>query len=381
MYSTEKKKRILIVLYYYHPYVSGVTVMAKRLAESFALKGHQVTILTSQHDTALLSKEMINGVTVIRRPVLFKLGKGVIMPTFWLDIIRYARKHDFVNIHLPMAEAGISSLFIPKKKLITTYHCDLNLIDGVLDKAIMHLSYALMHILMMRSSMILPTSMDYLEHSKMKRYSHKAVAAYPPINEADFNKVDATSLIKKYGLNKSQTTIGFVGRIVYEKGIKYLLQSIPYLVESLDDFKIVIAGDYTKIAGGSIKDELDEYIEEYPGKILFTGYLSDDELKQFYSAIDVLVLPSIDPLEAFGMVQVEAMLCGTPVVASNLPGVREVIRQTGYGLTCTPKDPRDISKKITVVMKNRQSFAPMRKTVASTFNANKTVDIYLNSMQ
>jgi glycosyltransferase involved in cell wall biosynthesis len=141
--------------------------------------------------------------------------------------------------------------------------------------------------------------------------------------------------------------IGFVGRVVYEKGISYLLEAIPYLSAHLGrDFRIMIVGDYQRVAGGSIKKELDVYEKKYPGRIRFTGFLSDDELCQFYSLINVLVLPSIDPLEAFGMVQIEAMCCGCPVIATDMPGVRVPIRETGFGLLVPPRDAQAIGEKI-----------------------------------
>ena len=80
------------------------------------------------------------------------------------------------------------------------------------------------------------------------------------------------------------------------------------------------------------------------------GRLKFDDLVTFYSLIDVLVLPSVDPLEAFGMVQVEAMLCGTPVIASDMPGVREVISKTGYGRLIRKRDPEDIADKVCEAM-------------------------------
>ncbi len=98
---------------------------------------------------------------------------------------------------------------------------------------------------------------------------------------------------------------------------------------------------FKTIFESKIKSSLNKYIGKFPGRIIFTGYINDSELISFYSMIDILVLPSIDPLESFGLVQIEAMLCGTPVIASDMPGVREVIRKTGNGLwrNCTGDKP------------------------------------------
>lgn len=377
-----RKKKLLMVLYYYYPYVSGLSIYAKRIAEGLVKRGVEVTILTSRYDNNLAKEETINGVQIIRRPVLFKLGKGVVMPSLPLDIIVKSKDYDYINPMLPMAEIGPVLLFIPRSKIIVSYICDLYLGDKALSRAITFLSFASMHIALIRAKEIFALSHDYLSNSKMKIYQYKATGVYPMIDASEFLPVsDGVDFFKTtLGVDKETKKIGFVGRIVYEKGINYLLESIKYINQSIEDFKVIIVGDYKNVAGGSIKEELDLYIERHPDKIIFTGYLDDSELKRFYSGIDVLVLPSIDPLEAFGMVQVEAMLCGTPVIASDLPGVREVVQKTGFGLISRTKDPQDIASKIIEVLRNREKYIPVRKKVMEAFDPEVPLDTYIAKM-
>jgi len=374
------RNKILIVLYYYYPYVSGVSVYAKRVAEGLVELGYEVTVLTSHFDKSTPTREDLNGVHVVRRPVLLKLGKGVIMPTFWWDAVRYSRRNDYTCLQLPMADTGLSSLFIPRRKLITTYHCDIFLGNGILDRLITFVSTAMVRLQIARSRAVVPSSRDYIANSKMKKYTAKAVPIYPPIPVTEYNRVDSRGLFRSLGIKEQEIKIGFVGRIVYEKGIDYLLASIPHLQKRFKNFRIIIMGDYENVAGGSIKDQLDHFIAKYPENILFTGYLSDKKKIEFYSGIDVFVLPSIDPLEAFGMVQVEAMLCGAPVVASNLPGVREVIRRTGYGRISKLKNPKDIAKQIVEVVTHSKKYKPVREKVIELFSQQHTIDAYANIM-
>jgi glycosyltransferase involved in cell wall biosynthesis len=346
------KKSILIVLYYYLPYVSGLTGYARDLAENLVKQGHRVTVLATRHDKTLPEKEVINGVNVVRVPVLLKVSKGVFAPTFWLQVISMARKSDVVNFHLPLADVGLSSLFIKREKIISTYHCDLNLGKGILNKIIEKLSFFLMNIVLKKSGKIVANSIDYFAHSYFKKYVYKAIQIYPPINRINFGPTDYSALLKKLSLDDDSYKIGFVGRIVAEKGINYLLQAIPFMRDKIEHFQIVIAGEYGRVAGGSVIDDLTACAGKHSDKVIFAGFLKKNQLLEFYSMIDVLVLPSIDPLESFGMVQVESLLCGTPVIATNLPGVRVVINQTGFGYLIEPKNSEDLATKLIEMKEN-----------------------------
>jgi glycosyltransferase involved in cell wall biosynthesis len=90
----------------------------------------------------------------------------------------------------------------------------------------------------------------------------------------------------------------------------------------------------------------------------------------------VLTLPSVNYTETFGLVQVEAMLCGTPVVAADLPGVREPTRVTGMGMTVTPRDEPGLAKALIEVISNREKYVRPREEIAARFSVEATVDAY-----
>lgn len=350
------KKKILIALYYYHPYISGISIFAKKLAEGLAKKGYSMSVLTTRYSKNLPCEETINNVRIIRCSVLLTIGKGVISPSFLWNMVRFSWKNDIVNFHLPLAEAGIVSLFIPKKKIISSYQCDLNLGKGSLLKLIEKISFFLMRIALRRSRKITALSIPYFLKSRMKKYSAKALELRPLIETDNFQRFDDNGKFRdKLGISADDFVVGFVGRIVYEKGLGYLLDSLQYLISAIPKIRMVVVGDYKKIAGGSIKKQLDIYLKKYPGKILFTGFISGEDLISFYSTINTLVLPSIDPLEAFGIVQIEAMCCGCPVIASDRPGVDTVVKETGFGYLVRPKDTRDIAEKIQLIYNKKYS--------------------------
>ncbi len=106
------------------------------------------------------------------------------------------------------------------------------------------------------------------------------------------------------------------------------------------------------------------------------GVVRGQELVDFYAACDVLVLQSTNHTETFGLVQVEAMLCGTPVVASDLPGVREPITVTGMGRTTPPRDVSALAAAIIDVVRNRTAYTRPRDEIERRFNMDTTVDAY-----
>lgn len=348
--GTAPKRRILVVLYYYLPYISGLSEYARRLAEALVVSGFEVTVLSTQYDETLPREESIAGVRVLRTRVLFRFGKGVVSPSFARTAIRLSRTHDVVHLHLPLPDAGIASPFIDAKKIVVTYHCDINLGQGLLNKLVEKVSYLLMAKALGKASRIVGNSIAYFEQSKFARYKDKFTQIYPPIDTSHFQRtVDRDFIGGHLNVDEAGFKIGFVGRVVFEKGLSFLFEAIPYLKERIPRFTILIAGDDKCVAGGSVRRELEVYTKDHPGIIRFVGKLSHDELVRFYSNIDVLVLPSIDPLESFGMVQVESMCCGTPVVASDLPGVNEVIAKTGFGRLAAARDAKSIAEGILAI--------------------------------
>ncbi len=98
--------RVLIVLTYYRPHTSGLTIYAERLAKGLARRGHEVTVLTSHYAHRLAFKERVEGVRVVRSPVLFRVSKGVIMPVFGFQAWTWVNWADVVSLHLPQFDAA-----------------------------------------------------------------------------------------------------------------------------------------------------------------------------------------------------------------------------------------------------------------------------------
>ncbi len=115
--------KILIELTYYRPHTSGLTIYAERLAKALAKRGHQVTVLTSQFDKKLARDEWMDGVHVIRLPVLFRISKGVVMPSLGRMATKLVKENDVIHLHLPQIDAAGIALRgrIWKKPIVLTF--------------------------------------------------------------------------------------------------------------------------------------------------------------------------------------------------------------------------------------------------------------------
>jgi glycosyltransferase involved in cell wall biosynthesis len=129
---------ILSVLTYYRPHTSGLTIYAERLARAFVAQGHAVTVMTTQFDRALPRDEVMDGVRVVRVPVVARVSKGVLAPTLGLVATKLVARHDVVQLHLPQFDApgvAMRARYF-RKPAVLTYHCDLRLPGGAFNRMV-----------------------------------------------------------------------------------------------------------------------------------------------------------------------------------------------------------------------------------------------------
>ncbi|PJC33835.1 hypothetical protein CO048_02165, partial [Candidatus Roizmanbacteria bacterium CG_4_9_14_0_2_um_filter_35_15] len=200
----------------------------------------------------------------------------------------------------------------------------------------------------------------------------------------DLLKINQKKLNDLVNLKRNKIWIGYAGRIASEKGLEYLIQSLtpagwPNGLPA-GEIELVFAGPYGKDVAGENKyfQKIITLLKENKIKYRFFGNLSGGDLSAFYKTIDILTLPSINQTEAFGMVQVEAMLLGTPAIASNLPGVRVPIRLTKMGILVEPKNSQQISEAIIKILKNKNKFSNefLINKAKKIFNIKKTYHFY-----
>jgi glycosyltransferase involved in cell wall biosynthesis len=372
--------KVLIVLTYYRPHTSGLTIYAERLARGLARRGHQVTVMTSRYDPAIPLEEVVDGVRVVRVPVAFRVSKGVIMPTFGWLATRLVLAHDVVSLHLPQFDAaGVAArarLF--GRPCTLTYHCDLDLPPGLFNRVVNRVVDGMNWLAGLFADRVVAYTEDFAAHSPyLSRFKHKVVVIPPPVEVPPAEPEDVRAFARRVGLDGRGPVIGMAARLAAEKGVEVLLEALPRVLEVCPDARVLFAGQYRNVLGEeAYARRLAPLLERYRDRWTFLGVLDPREMAAFYPNLDVICVPSLNSTESFGLVQVEAMLCGTPSVASDLPGVRQPVRQTGMGEVVPVGDSGALAEAILRVVNNRGQYARPREEIAARFNTERTAQEY-----
>ncbi|MDR3576281.1 MAG: glycosyltransferase family 4 protein [Anaerolineaceae bacterium] len=354
--------RILIVLTYYRPHTSGLTIYAERLAKALARRGHQVTVLTSRYLDELPPEEVQDGVRIIRAPVLFRVSKGVLMPTFGFLADRLVLENDVIQLHLPQFDAAGVALRgrMLKKPTVITYHCDLLMPPGLLSWLSNQAVKVMNNLAAISTHRIVTYTRDYAEHSSyLTRYLNKLQVIPPPVELPEISLDAVSTFASKNNPQNHRPVIGMAARFATEKGVEVLLDAIPRLLEAYPNALVEFAGPYQNIMGEEtyfqrLYPRIKQYEQE--GHWKFLGMLNPSQMAAFYPNIDVLVLPSLNSTEAFGLVQIESMFNGVPTVASDLPGVRQPVLRHGMGKIIPIGDSHALAAALIEILANPAAF-------------------------
>ena len=372
--------RVLIVLTYYRPHTSGLTIYAERLARGLTTRGHSVTILTSHYERSLLYEEMRDGVRVVRAPVLFRVSKGVIMPTFGWLATRLVREHDVVSLHLPQFDAaGVAARGrLMGKPTTLTYHCDLKLPPGPFNWLANQVVHVMNYLAGLLADRVVAYTQDFADHSPFLRaFSRKLEVIPPPVELPEVRPGAVAAFAKMHNLDGSGPVIGMAARLAAEKGVEVLLNALPRVLEVYPNARVLFAGQYRNVLGEeAYARRLAPLFHRYEERWEFLGVLNPLQMAAFYPNLDVIVVPSLNSTEAFGLVQVEAMLCGTPSIASDLPGVRQPVLQTGMGEVVPVGDSEALAEAILRVVSNRANYVRPREEIAERWNTERTATEY-----
>jgi glycosyltransferase involved in cell wall biosynthesis len=371
--------RVLIALTYYRPHVSGLTIYTERLSRALVRRGHRVTVLTSRFDPSLPAHECVDGVEIVRPWVALRISKGVIMPAMGYWATRLALAHDALSIHLPQFDAPGIALRgrLLGKPAVLTYHSDLSLPPTLFNRLANRVVDIANHAAANWADAIVAYTSDFAEHSPyLSRYLPKVRVIPPPVEVGKANPEEVRTFRRTHKL-EGRTVIGMAARLATEKGVEYLLEAAPSILEKHPGTRFLFAGQYENVLGeDAYARKLAPLLTALGERWTFLGVLPPDAMAAFFKSCDVTVLPSINSTETFGLVQIESMICGTPVVASGLPGVREPVRMTGMGKTVPPRDPARLAEAVLEVLDHRAKFVQPAGSIVERFSPDATAALY-----
>lgn len=370
--------KVLFLLTYYHPHLSGLTIAAGNRAEALARRGYGVSVLCSRNREELPLEETIRGVRVRRVPIRFRAGKGVWMAGYGQRMTEEAREHDVLVQCLPASPVEVwwaaRAARKLRKPLLIDYACDLHLPGGWSARAIERAAQWGHDVVAREARAIVVATADYAEHSPFaSRYLAKVRNVPLTIAEPSPDPKAVAALRAKHAPN-GEKLIGFAGRMAAEKGLEILLKAVEILQTKDIPVRLLLAGEVHGVIGeDAYRRRILAQMKPLGDRCRVLGVIEPD-LSAFYGACDVLALPSLNRTESFGMVQVEAMLCGTPVVASDLPGVRVPVQQTGMGKIAPPGNAPALAEALQEVLAHPARFQAPPETVRDAFSAERSVD-------
>ncbi|WP_251344296.1 glycosyltransferase [Haloplanus halophilus] len=321
---------------FYHPEIGGIEQVVRATAEGMARRGHANRVLVAV-PRGRGASERVGGVPVTRTASLGVAKSVPLSPTYPPHLGRASRSADVVHHHLPNPLSVVSQLATPSTDaaVVATYHSDI-----VRQRGALRLYRPLLHRFLDALDHVFVTSPPLLERSAhLAPYREKASVVPLSIDLDDYGRrVPAVELPGR----ADRPTLLFVGRLNYYKGVEYLLDAMPAL-----DADLLVAGS------GERRRELEARADRLgvDDRVFFLGRVGEDRLHACYDRADVFVLPSVEPSEAFGIVQLEAMAYGTPVVNTDLPtGVPWVSRDGDTGVTVPPRDADALATAIDALL-------------------------------
>lgn len=333
----DKQLRILEVNKAYYPHVGGIESLVRQYSEELsAIRGVSVKTLVCRDDRGGTVHENVLGTDVVRAGSLGTYFSCPLSFSFISLFRKMARKADVVHINVPFPLADAALMLSGYKgKVVVSWHSDI-----VKQKKLMTFYKPLMMKLLDRADVILTATQGHVDGSSyLPKYRDKCRILPYGITPDHYLSIERAPILTDLLNDKSRVKVFFTGRLVYYKGVDVLLKAFT-MVQNCELF---IAGT------GDLEKQLKDFTaaEKIGDRVHFLGFLPDDKLKQAYADCDIFVLPSVAKSEAFGIVQLEAMIYGKPVINTALPsGVPHVSLHLKTGLTVAPGDPKSLALAI-----------------------------------
>lgn len=346
----------------YYPEVGGVEQVVQDIAEAFS--GSHTSRVLAARPQGLGRHERHNGVEVVKSSSLGVAMSLPIAPTFPIRLQSAARSADIVHHHLPNPLSTVSQLAATTgdTPVVATYHSDI-----VRQSNALRVYRPVLDRFLSRVDRIVVTSERLMRNSDVvSKFSEKCEVV--PLS-VDLGAIDDEKSVRP-DVDTGDPIVLFAGRLNYYKGVEYLVDAMTDV-----DATLLVVGDGERRAALERRARTHDVHD----RVHFLGHLPEPQLAGAYRAADVFALPSVEPSEAFGIVQLEAMARSTPVVNTSLPtGVPWVSQDGETGLTVPPRDSTALADAISTLLdddERRREYAERaRKRVEREFTEEKMID-------
>ena len=325
----------------FYPVRGGVEKVMWDLARGISARGVDCDMLCATLDAPQVIEFNPHGRCICLK-AWKKVAATMICPAMIGWMRSHCREYDIVHIHHPDPMACLAlRLSGFKGRVVLHWHSDI-----LKQKGLLKLYLPLQRWLIRRADRIVGTTPVYVAQSRALAGVQDKVT-YLPIGIED----DIRSEVPAAG--DGRVTVFALGRLVEYKGFEYLIEAARYLPEG---YRILIGGQ------GPLKDVLQARIDALPEEgcadVGLLGYLSDGQAHELFNSCSLFCLPSVMKTEAFGIVQLEAMSCGKPVVATHIPesGVDWVNEDGVSGLNVAPRDPQALARAILAVTSDGEAY-------------------------
>ena len=340
---------------------TGTIAAAYSLAINMAKRGHEINIFTSSIDNRDCIEKHDN-LIIYRYGTNFRMLSANFCVNMFIKSLK--QRLDILHTHLGAPPAADAALWHAKRKkipLILTYHADQDPTYGPLFRrlGVSFYNKYLLSRLFSSTKTIIVTSQHYINESKfLEKFQDKISVVPNGINLNDFDvPYSKEECRKKLGLPLGENIILFVGLLTPFKGPDVLIKAIPQVIKRVKNTKLLLVGE------GPFRQKLEQERSRLgcEKSIRFEGFVTDSLKALYYKASDVFVLPSISTAEAFGIVNLEAMASGIPVISTKVGGIPSIINNNVNGLLIEPKDEIALADSIIYLLENQDIRSKLAK--------------------
>lgn len=363
-----RRLKVLEVNKAYYPHIGGIETLVRQYSQELGtICNADVKTLVCRDGRGKTTRETLDGVKLTRAGSLGTYFSCPLSLSFIRLFRKMAREADVVHIHVPFPLADAALLLSGfKGRVVVSWHSDV-----VKQKKLMTFYKPFMMKLLKRADCIITATKGHIDGSDyLPDFRRKCKIVPYGITPGDYLSVERSSVLTNRLSDKKNVKVFFTGRLVYYKGVDILLKAFTMT----ENCELFIAGT------GEMEQELKAFAKRHniEKKVHFLGFLPDNELKQAYADCDIFVLPSVAKSEAFGIVQLEAMVYGKPVINTKLPsGVPYVSIHGKTGLTVPPSDAKALAKAINTLVadaKMRENFGKAAaERVMTEFNEKNVI--------